>query len=340
MSLIDGNIWAALEGLEAPADGLLSRYAALDQTERLFCALDQDRRRHFLLPLLPDDGELLDESSRGLRVQTRNMNITGRSSGRFLDIECTDRTGHDAFDFIGSHIAQLLGAGENDVVAVVTRVLARWRRFWGQTQRDLLSREEVLGLFGELYFLLRYLLPQAGANAVTSWRGPFGARHDFERAGSTERPPSAVEVKTTTSTRGHIHLINGIEQLVPPGGGQLRLFSLRVRETATGVHSLPSLIAQCSEALSPSPSSFTVFEAALAEAGYSPLQAPEYEKTHFEVEEEWLFEVHDDFPRLIPAFLTDGVPTGVEKVQYVVNLSAYAHLRVATTPEEANILSL
>src|SRR5207245_778158 len=98
----------------------------------------------------------------------------------------------------------------------VARVFARWRRFWGQLPQHLLSREQQLGLFAELWFLNVWLLPRVdAAEAVTRWRGPFGARHDFEW------PTRSVEVKVTTSTRGPIHYIHGLDQLVPPDGGNL-----------------------------------------------------------------------------------------------------------------------
>src|SRR5687768_12514986 len=65
---------------------------------------------------------------------------------------------------------------------------------------------------------------------------PFGARHDFEWQGKS------IEIKTTVSTRGRIHKVNGIDQLRPPEHGELLFFSLRVREEASAANTLPKLV--------------------------------------------------------------------------------------------------
>lgn len=86
-----------------------------------------------------------------------------------------------------------------------------------------LSAEQMCGLFGELWFLLIWLLPR-GIRRVQNRVGPTGARHDFSW------PTITVEAKTTQSARGHVHRISGLDQLDPPCGGDLFLFSLRMRE--------------------------------------------------------------------------------------------------------------
>jgi hypothetical protein len=249
-------------------------------------------------------------------------------------LECNDVTGYDAFDYIGSHIAQLLAEGTLGEIEVVAKVLARWRRFWGQTPRDLLSRESIIGLFGEVWFFTEWLLPLNGAENILAWRGPYGATHDFQR---TEY---SVEVKTTTSARGHIHTIQSLEQLEPPEVGLLYLFSLRLREDASGSHSLPSLVSMCMDRLASSPAELSLFESALAEVGYLPSQASEYERIRFRIEEECLFRVDENFPRITKGTFHGGVPLGIERIQYSVNLNAFSHLCVARSPERNNILFL
>jgi len=58
---------------------------------------------------------------------------------------------------------------------------------------------------------------------VRAWLGPTGTRHDFQW------PRLAVESKATSSLRGHIHRISGVEQLEAPEAGALYLFSLGVK---------------------------------------------------------------------------------------------------------------
>ena len=237
MSRIDSDIWTRLGEGRARGEFLWARWAAPDMTQRLLAAVDSNSKRHLLIRLQPGDAVLSDERSRGLEVATRDLSVPGQDIGRYLDVTCQDASGHEAFDLIGGELAERLAKERESAAECVTRVLAKWRRFWGEPPRQMLSREEQLGLFAELWFLSVWLVPRLGSDeAVKRWRGAFGARHDFEW------PGRSVEVKATTSSRGAIHRIHGIEQLMPPDSGELLLFSLRLREEAGGGNSLPRVI--------------------------------------------------------------------------------------------------
>jgi Putative PD-(D/E)XK family member, (DUF4420) len=333
VSRIAPDIWAQLEASRPAGENLTARFAVPDVTDRLQCALDADGRRHLLIALAPDDEPLRDEQSRGLRVLTRELSVQGALPTRRLDIQCEDAAGHAGFDLIGGELAAQLAAAVQPPADIVRRVLAKWRRFWGQLPRTLLSREEQLGLFAELWFLHFWLLPRAGtADSVTRWRGPLGARHDFEWLGRS------VEVKATASTRGPIHRINGIDQLSIPEKGDLLFFSLRVRDEAGATNTLPNLITMCRAAFAADSDALTRFEAALALAGHSPAHDEEYAKLRLRVANEELFTVQDTFPRLTTATFENGLPAGVERVEYEINLSGFEHLRLARSPEQATTL--
>jgi hypothetical protein len=283
-----------------------------------------------LIGLTPSEEELNDTQTRGISVVTRELVTQGHKAARYLDIECQDAGGHAALDIIGGELAENLAKQDGPPKEIVGRVLAKWRRFWGEVPKTLLSREELLGLFAELWFLTLWLLPKVGAEiAVERWRGPFGARHDFEWQGRS------IEVKAASSTRGRIHHINGIEQLAPPENGELLLFSLGVREEAGAAKSLPDVIDICRSLFESTPEVLSRFEIGLARIGYSPAHDDEYKKAPLRVVEEALFTVRDDFPRITEHEFAAGIPVGVEAFSYEINLNGFDHLRVAKAPEEA-----
>jgi hypothetical protein len=213
---------------------------------------------------------------------------------------------------------------------IVKRVLAKWRRFWGLLPRTMLSREEILGLFAELWFFLIWLLPTVGASAaVQRWRGPMGSRHDYEWIGKS------VEVKATTSTRGLIHRISGLDQLSPPEQGELYFFSLHLRDEAGATNTLPSLITSILSQLNSDVDALNRFETVLAQTGYSPTHDDEYSKIHLRVIIDGLYAVRADFPRLSKQQFLAGVPAGVEQVEYEINLNSYAHLIIAHLPGDS-----
>jgi hypothetical protein len=212
----------------------------------------------------------------------------------------------------------------------VRQILGKWRRFWGQLHKPLLTREELIGLFGELWFLFVWLLPNVGiTETVKRWRGPLGSRHDFEWIGKS------VEVKATTSARGCIHWISGLDQLSHPEMGELLFFSLHLREEAGATNSLPLLIGTILEQIDSDSDATSHLEALLANTGYLPAHAEEYSKIHFHIIDESLFIVKDDFPRLIPQQFSRGIPKGIEQIKYEINITTFDHLRIARQPSEA-----
>ena len=323
MSGIALEVWARLETSLPSGEALTVRAAAPEVTARLQAALDVEGARHLLIRLEPSEAEFRDRESRGLTVQTRELTVVGQPASRFLDIVCQDVGGRAAFDLIGGEIADALAVGTQPPAEVVRRVIAKWRRFWGQLPRQMLSREEQVGLFAELWFLAFWLLPRCGAvQAVNRWRGPHGSRHDFEWTGRS------VEVKATTAVGARSHHINGLEQLVPPEAGQLYLFSLQVREEAGATNTLPVLVERCRTLLAGEPEALGRWEGALVTAGYSPVYEDEYAKLHLRIAKETLFAVVDDFPRLVPTSLAAGLPPAVTDVTYSIQPDAFQHLEV------------
>lgn len=330
---IEPEVWDRLSRVVPRGDQLAAQLAAPAVTSRLHCALDSENRRHLLIPLNPLDEEFHDSQSRGLSVVTRELIIPSEeSSVRYIDIECQDGASNLVLDLIGGELADALSFENSSPCEIVQRTLARWRRFWSGLPRNVLSREQLLGLFGELWFLLFWLIPNSGLRtALKRWRGPFGARHDFEW------PAKSIEVKTTSSMRGQIHRINGIDQLAPPESGELFVFSLHVREETGATNTLPGLITIAQTLLEGELEALDDFETALIRTGYSPAHDEEYTKVRLRIADAGLFAVIANFPRITTHSFAGGFPLGVETLTYEINLSSFSHLRIASSPEEATV---
>lgn len=327
MTHIEPSIWAKLGEDRPSGDNLTARLAVPQTTERLLCAINTEKRRHLLIPLDDGDKPIVDSRSRGLVVTTEERIIRGRKSTRYVDIECQDIAGYPAFDLIGSELAIALATSSDSPSEIVSRVLGKWRRFWSQVPRPILSMGEQLGLFAELWFLSTWLLPRLGPAAVQLWRGPFGSRHDFEW------PDKSVEVKATKA-RPRVHHINGYDQLEPPQNGPLYLFSVRVREEAGATNHLPILVENCLQQLAHDPAVQGQFEEALHLAGYLPLYVEDYARLRLRIVDEAMFIVRDNFPRLLTTSFTNGLPAGIERVEYQINLNGFEGLIVAKKPED------
>jgi len=294
-----------------------------------FLATDHDGARHLLLVVDADEDIVNDEHSRGIRAVTRPLSVQGQPERRFIDVLCAVGTGQDVFNLAVTAILDQVAQGGHPSDAVRS-TLARWRRFWDAAPESGLTNQEIRGLFGELWFLAFWLMPH-GHDQVNHWLGPTGARHDFQW------PALAIEAKATTSVRGHVHRINGLDQLEPPVDGRLSVFSLRLREEPSAANSLVTLVERITSILGDQNETLDVFETRLAQIGYSSLERDRYAELRFRVVSERLYEVTEEFPRLCAASFVNGLPAGVERVEYEVNLEGSAALVAAERPDELTL---
>jgi putative PD-(D/E)XK family protein DUF4420 len=321
MVRIDSASWRELEA-ERPGFGHLNAKRVNDQSA-VVLAVDHDGRRHILLPVDSANDQLNDNRSRGLSITTRGLEVEAQPERFFIDLCCIDGAGHDAFDLLGNALINELEAGA-PIIDAVKGTVARWRRFWGAAPPEGLSPEEVRGLFAELWFLLVWSLPHG--DPVERWVGPTATRHDFQW------PRWAIECKATTSVRGHIHRINGLDQLDPPLNGRLYLFSLRMREEPSASNSLITLVEAITHRLAANPVDLDLFETRLAAAGYSIVHSDRYREIRFRVVDERLYVVAHGFPRLSAASFVGGLPPAIERVEYEVNLEVCPELCLAKLP--------
>jgi len=323
--------WDLLEAQPPSGERLTVRHALAGRNPDVLIALDAVKRRHVLVEM-PDGelGEVAERTSRGIAVQTVELRPSGEATKRFIEIVCLDAQGHAALDTIAVELIEALDAGASiGRVRLVQNVLAKWRRFWSGISQGVLSKEEQLGLFGELWFLNRWLAPTLGiSEAVKMWRGPAGARNDFESVGS------AIEVKTTGRLDG-AHVIHGLDQLLEPPGGRLLLFSLLVRDEASGAENLPGQVAETRGLIADDYALQSQFDALIYAAGYDDRLAAEYAKLLLRIRGTGLYKVVQGFPRLVPASLADGVPVGVSTIDYELRLDAAGAWLLAATPSAA-----
>lgn len=326
--------WDLLEAQPPGGERLTVRTAMPGRHGEVLIAIDASRRRHILVAIpQKESAELAERISRGIAVQTVEMNDGEGRLNKFLEIACLEPQGYAALDLIAGELVAALEAGASiGRVRLVLNVLAKWRRFWSGINQGLLSREKQLGLFGELWFLGRWLSPSIGApRAVQIWRGPTGARNDFEKQGL------AIEIKTTLRLDA-AHVIHGLEQLLEPSGGSLFLFSLALRDEASGTETLPGMVQEIRLMLVEDYSALSHFDSILYASGYDDGHASEYAKLVLRIHSEELYRIAAGFPRLIPSSLTTGLPPGISDIRYELRLDAALPWLIADSPSSAKIL--
>lgn len=323
--------WALVEAQPPSGERLTVRTALPGNHDDVLIALDAARRRYVLVRIpTGEPSELAERTSKGIAVQTVEMRVDGERTENFVEIACLESQGHAALDTIAVELVEALVAGASiGRVRLVQNVLAKWRRFWSGVNQGVLSKEQQLGLFGELWFLSRWLCPSVGtAKAMQMWRGPAGSRNDFEIQGM------GIEVKTTGRVDA-AHVIHGLDQLLEPPGGVLFLYSLSVRDEASGTDCLPKVVNEMRGRLADDYQALLQFDAAVYSAGYDDRLASEYARLVLRIRDEGLYRVADGFPRLVPASVIGGLPAGLSAVNYELNMDAAAAWLLSRTPAAA-----
>jgi hypothetical protein len=312
------------------AHGISGRRAVgLPADRPLYLALDSQGRRHLMVQVADGTTPVAARDTRSLEVSTARFQVGENPEALFVDIVCTDSSQHHTFSAITQDLIRSVSQGAGPATDSILSALARWRSFW-TVKPGGMSRESANGLFGELWFLRRWLGP-ASASLVGRWQVTDSARHDFQWASAS------VEVKTATSQSAGapIHRIGSIEQLGDPEQGQLYLFSLQVCDDALAANTLHSLVASLVADLQSDAPALSEFRDKLASRGYSPAdgQAP---ARSLRILGERLYRVDPAFPRLTRSnFEPAGLPVGIVGIEYLVDLSACDEWLVADNPAEA-----
>lgn len=179
--------------------------------------------------------------------------------------------------------------------------------------RGGLSRDQQVGLFGELLVLLSLGAHLGSEEAVKAWRGPDREEHDFGLADSD------LEVKTTTFEE-RSHWINSVAQLYPSPGRALRLLSIQV--TTAGAEPGMSL-AEIVQTARTRPGMPTVeLNHTLEAAGYYDRHADLYQSRWRLRSMPKFYLIDDKFPALTNELLFANVPQAerITDIRYRIHL--------------------
>jgi hypothetical protein len=319
--------WSALPAPQSePLVG--TRISELPPDDPVYIAIDRSGRRQLLLGVAPESKPLKLTGARGLDVATEVLRVGDSKERPYICLVCLNSADYGTFAAFCADIISAIRSGAGDYYSIAAHCLGRWRSFWA-TGSEGLTAERALGLFGELWFLYRWM-PPITASRLERWQGPNGARHDFQW------PQSSVEIKATAVASGcpPIHRISNLDQLADPEAGRLYLFSLQVADDSLAANSLSSLAQLLSKAAGEIPGAGDILNEKLAQYGYNPAHAGRYSRRLRIVAEE-LYSIEGNFPRITRSSIASCLRPGIESVSYGLNMVACRPWRIATDPSDA-----
>jgi len=307
------TLWADLE-TDTSAGLLFRRYSATLQPD-VFAGIrraNMTTQRLLAVSLpAPVVADTLTLHDLALTIETD----TARPGRQLVLLTLANPAHHDLFAVVCEDlIAQIADATDPATVlnALLNR-LEQWTAFFETLTPDGLSAEKRQGLYGELWFLNRWL--DAGADparCLTAWTGPGGSSHDVQL------PNCAVELKTTSAVNPQTIQISNERQLDDTGLSNLWLWLLMLDVRPTGGQSLNALADAILDRLTAWPGLQNQFRLKLYQVGYQPMHRALYDAPTYTVRQEQVFQVGDTFPRL----RVGDLPAGVSAVRYAVTLAA------------------
>ena len=305
------EVVAALEATQA--SGRAGQFSIVLPVPGGFFGVDDAGRPVILVPVVGgsapigrDVGGLSLHYERAVRFDVSESEWTSAVAV----ITCAERALLPTFCVLALDVASRSASeGTPPSVRRVFEAVGEWERLL--RARRLLSADEEIGLWGELWFLAQMADTDA---AVAAWQGPTGAVADFVHDGR------GLECKTTTQRLRHHVSQTQVER--PLGDLDAYVASLWIGEDPAGL-SLPELVRRIDTALTEG----TVFEGKLLQAGFSRLDAAAYRRRFIQLEVPLVFRV-GDVPRVR---LWDP---GVTGVRFTVQLDD----ELALAPGEAERL--
>lgn len=231
-----------------------------------------------------------------------------------------DTSCRDIFTILATDIANYVSLTPDDRKAMeqlITRLL-RWQKFLERFGTEGLSENAQHGLFGELWFIKKYLLNVFEPDSITGWVGPEKALQDFQLG------KVAVEVKVSASKEHQKLHIAGEKQLESSLGLDIILFFLSLNLVKNTGTNLPALISDIRSKLSENPIALDCFNDRLLQSGYLDIHESRYTETGYIIRKQSMFHVLDNFPRITGAELRPGVGD----VEYTISVAECKHYEI------------
>lgn len=191
-------------------------------------------------------------------------------------------------------------------LGILLKALANWSELFKTRADNSLTREEMLGLFGEL-FVLDSLLTESGVSPralILGWRGPNGDTRDIGVNGVR------IEVKTQRSTGALKLRISSLTQL-DDRGDRVFVALLRLSPSQKG-RPLVAIVDAIKNLLVDHPLAALEFERKIVLSGV--VLNSELSQEAYSIDEQLAYKVTSNFPKLTP----DNVPLGITAAKYEI----------------------
>lgn len=309
------TIWEELENDSSFHNGLLYKrysakvipdiYVAIRATEKLRCIAT-----NICSSFIIDCNKL--NQFKDIKIET--MNDEKNPNKQFFLILLLNSQHKDIFSTLCLDLIYRVSQ-INDEKILVDKLYDRlfeWQLLLEKLGTQGLSESEQRGLYGELYFLRKYLSSNSDYEmCVNSWMGPEKGIQDFQYS------DWAVEVKTTHGKNHQKIQINSERQLDDSIFPKIYLYHLSLDIRNGFGETLNSIVQDIQKKLITDSIATHIFIMKLMNAGYFERHSDYYNDNGYQIREDNIYSVKDEFPRITEK----QIPDGVGDVKYSIILS-------------------
>lgn len=309
------QIWEELENDKSFSKGLLLRrysgavlpdvYVAMQHPEKLFC---------ICISISDSIDVNISAFSNLQEIQVDLFPSPTQTGKNALVFKLLNFQHKDIFTVLCEDLITSIAneTNERQLVREILNRFEKWKSLFNKIGLQGLTPEEQRGLFGELYFLRKYL--QANSNfleIVNTWIGIEKQVRDFQSG------TWAVEVKTTHGNNHQKVHISSERQLDATNLDDLFLYHISLEEMQNSGETLNDIVDSVITILETDALASNKFKSKIYEVGYFELQRSLYDTKGYFIRQNVFYKVENDFPRIQES----EIRVGVGDVKYSIILS-------------------
>lgn len=201
---------------------------------------------------------------------------------------------------------------EKQLVKAILNRFEKWKSLFTRIISEGLTPEEQRGLFGELYFLRKFLQCNNNLQLIlNTWVGSAREVRDFQMNNW------AVEVKTTHGNNHQKVQISSERQLDITHLDKLFLYHISLEKVQEGGETLNQIVTSINDLLVTDLIALNRFKSKLYEAGYFDHHIGLYDTTGYFIRQDTFYKIENNFPRI----QENEIRSGVGDVKYSIILS-------------------
>lgn len=304
MTKID-TIWTDLENDGSFRSGILfKRYSASVLPDVYVAIRAPEKLRCIAAHILKENAPEVQNWNKLKDIKVEILNDDKNPAKVFLLILILNQQHKDIFSVLCEDLIIQITSTRDEKLLIreLLNRLAKWQTLFERLGQQGLTAEAQRGLFGELYFIKKFLDNSPNKYyCINSWQVPSNTVQDFHQ-GSW-----AVEVKTTHGNNHQKIQISSERQLDDSIVPNLFLFHLSLDIRNNYGETLNDLVEWVENYLAKDIVELNSFRLKLFEVGYFDMHKPIYKDIGYNIRQENIYKVEGEFPRITENEIRDGV---------------------------------